>query len=51
MNMPEHKDEGATKRTDFSLSGPLGGDFSFRMYGNLDKTRADARDINQGPPV
>ena len=39
MNMPEHKDEGATKRTDFSLSGPLGGDFSFRMYGNLDKTR------------
>ncbi|MGR7195985.1 siderophore enterobactin receptor FepA [Klebsiella aerogenes] len=48
MNMPEHKDEGATKRTDFSLSGPLGGDFSFRMYGNLDKTQADAWDINQG---
>ncbi|HCD1876014.1 TPA: siderophore enterobactin receptor FepA [Klebsiella aerogenes] len=48
MNMPEHQDEGATKRTDFSLSGPLGGDFSFRMYGNLDKTQADAWDINQG---
>ena len=48
MNMPEHKDEGATKRTDFSLSGPLGGDFSFRMYGNLDKNQADAWDINQG---
>ncbi|MGR7350282.1 siderophore enterobactin receptor FepA [Klebsiella aerogenes] len=48
MNIPEHKDEGATKRTDFSLSGPLGGDFSFRMYGNLDKTQADAWDINQG---
>jgi ferric enterobactin receptor len=48
MNMPEHKDEGATKRTDFSLSGPLGGDFSFRMYGSLDKTQADAWDINQG---
>ncbi|EPV8391915.1 siderophore enterobactin receptor FepA [Klebsiella aerogenes] len=48
MNLPEHKDEGATKRTDFSLSGPLGGDFSFRMYGNLDKTQADAWDINQG---
>src|SRR5690606_39726163 len=37
-----------TKRTNFSLSGPLGGDFSFRMFGNLDKTQADAWDINQG---
>ena len=26
MNAPEHKDEGSTKRTNFSLSGPLGGD-------------------------
>ncbi|MCS4270475.1 MULTISPECIES: siderophore enterobactin receptor FepA [Raoultella] len=48
MNAPEHKDEGSTKRTDFSLNGPLGGDFSFRLYGNLDKTQADAWDINQG---
>ena len=24
---PEHKDEGSTKRTNFSLNGPLGGDF------------------------
>ncbi|MCU8822303.1 siderophore enterobactin receptor FepA [Klebsiella quasipneumoniae] len=48
MNAPEHKDEGSTKRTNFSLSGPLGGDFSFRLFGNLDKTQADARDINQG---
>lgn len=24
MNAPEHKDEGSTKRTNFSLSGPLG---------------------------
>ena len=47
FNAPEHKDEGATKRTDFSLSGPLGGDFSFRLYGNLNKTQADAWDINQ----
>ena len=38
MNAPEHKDEGSTKRTNFSLSGPLGGDFSFRLFGNLDKT-------------
>mgnify|MGYP000661915544 CR=1 FL=1 len=48
LNAPEHKDEGSTKRTNFSLSGPLGGDFSFRMFGNLDKTQADAWDINQG---
>lgn len=48
FNAPEHKDEGATKRTDFSLTGPLGGDFSFRLYGNLDKTQADAWDINKG---
>ncbi|MFH7127413.1 hypothetical protein ACHWUR_19120 [Klebsiella pneumoniae] len=31
-----------------ALSGPLGGDFSFRLFGNLDKTQADAWDINQG---
>ncbi|MBB1200250.1 TonB-dependent siderophore receptor [Enterobacteriaceae bacterium 89] len=48
MDLPEHKDEGSTKRTNFSLSGPMGGDFSFRLYGNLDKTQADAWDINQG---
>lgn len=47
FNAPEHKDEGATKRTDFSLSGPLGGDVSFRLYGNLAKTQADAWDINK----
>ncbi len=47
FNAPEHKDEGATKRTNFSLSGPLGGDVSFRMYGNLSKTQADAWDINK----
>ncbi|SUB72698.1 Enterobactin outer-membrane receptor [Pluralibacter gergoviae] len=47
FNAPEHKSEGATKRTNFSLNGPLGGDFSFRLYGNLDKTQADAWDINK----
>ena len=48
LNAPEHKDEGSTKRTNFSLTGPLGGDVSFRLYGNLDKTQADAQDINEG---
>jgi ferric enterobactin receptor len=48
MNLPEHNEEGSTKRTNFSLTGPMGGDFSFRLFGNLDKTQADAWDINQG---
>ncbi|WP_039056116.1 TonB-dependent siderophore receptor [Enterobacter sp. Bisph1] len=47
FNAPEHKEEGATKRTNFSLSGPLGDDVSFRLYGNLAKTQADAQDINK----
>jgi len=47
-NVPEHKDEGATRRTNFSLEGPLGDDVSFRLYGNLAKTQADAYDINEG---
>ncbi|WP_353613126.1 TonB-dependent siderophore receptor [Mangrovibacter phragmitis] len=48
FNVPQHKDEGATKRTNFSLTGPVGGDVSFRLWGNLAKTQADAWDINKG---
>lgn len=48
FNAPEHKSEGATKRTNFSLEGPLGDDFNFRLYGGLAKTQADAYDINEG---
>ncbi|MEC5344983.1 TonB-dependent siderophore receptor, partial [Brenneria populi] len=48
MNMPEHKSEGATKRTDFSLMGGLTDTLSFRLYGNINKTQADAIDINDG---
>ncbi len=47
-NVPEHKEEGATRRTNFSLEGPLGEDVSFRLYGGLAKTQADAYDINEG---
>lgn len=47
-NVPEHKEEGATRRTNFSLEGPLGVDVSFRLYGGLAKTQADAYDINEG---
>jgi ferric enterobactin receptor len=48
FNVPQHKDEGATKRTDFSLSGPLSDQLSFRLFGGYSKTQADAWDINQG---
>ncbi|WP_420841470.1 TonB-dependent siderophore receptor [Erwinia endophytica] len=48
MNLPQHKAEGATKRTDFSLMGGLTDALSFRLYGNINKTQADAMDINAG---
>jgi len=48
MNMPQHDKEGSTKRTDFSLSGPLGDDFSFRMFGGYSKTQADSQYLNDG---
>ncbi|QZN95053.1 TonB-dependent siderophore receptor [Symbiopectobacterium purcellii] len=48
MNFPEHKSEGATKRTDFNLMGGLTDTLSMRLYGNYSKTQADAWDINNG---
>ncbi|MEH0832028.1 TonB-dependent siderophore receptor [Pectobacterium cacticida] len=48
MNAPEHRAEGATKRTDFNLMGGLTDNLSFRLFGNINKTQADAWDINDG---
>ncbi|HDY3605783.1 TonB-dependent siderophore receptor [Klebsiella michiganensis] len=48
MNAPQHRKEGATKRTNFSLNGPLSDEVSFNLWGNLSKTQADAQDINSG---
>lgn len=48
MNMPQHDEEGATKRTDFGLSGPLSDQLSFRLFGGYSKTQADAQNINEG---
>ena len=48
MSFPEHKSEGATKRTDFNLMGGLTDTLSMRLYGNYSKTQADAWDINDG---
>nr|WP_017346374.1 FepA family TonB-dependent siderophore receptor [Pantoea sp. A4] len=46
-NQPEDDKEGATKRMNFSLSGPLIDDvLSMRLYGNINKTDADAYNIN-----
>ncbi|HDL7423188.1 TPA: TonB-dependent siderophore receptor [Yersinia enterocolitica] len=48
MNLPQHSEEGATRRTDFSLLGPLSDTVSFRLYGGYNKTDADDWNINQG---
>lgn len=46
-SQPEDNKEGATRRTNFNLSGPLAGEaLTMRLYGNLNKTDADAWDIN-----
>lgn len=46
FNIPQHKQEGATKRTNFSLTGPLNEQIGFRLFGGYSKTQADAQDIN-----
>ena len=47
-NAPQHRSEGATRRTNVSLTGPLARDVDVRLYGNLSATAADDWDINQG---
>lgn len=48
-NQPQDSREGATQRIGFVLSGPIVKDrLSFRLYGNVNKTEADANDINAG---
>ncbi|WP_208230917.1 TonB-dependent siderophore receptor [Brenneria izadpanahii] len=46
-NQPEDSKEGATRRANFSLNGPLIDDvLTMRLYGNINKTDADDYDIN-----
>ena len=48
-NQLQDSKEGATRRIGFNLSGPIIQDtLGFRIYGNLNKTDADAADINAG---
>lgn len=46
-SQPENSKEGDTRRANFNLSGPLAGDaLTMRLYGNINRTDADAFDIN-----
>lgn len=46
-NQPENSKEGDTNRVSLNLSGPLIKDIlSYRIYGNFNKTKNDAVDIN-----
>ncbi len=47
-NLPEHSEEGSTKRLNFGVSGALSEDFALRLFGNLNKTDSDDSDINAG---
>lgn len=45
-NRPADSDEGDSGRVNFSASGPVGEQFGIRVFGNYNKTDADAPDIN-----
>ncbi len=46
-NLPENSKEGMTHRIGFNLSAPIIEDtLSYRVYGNYNKTKGDAADIN-----
>lgn len=45
---PQESEEGDTRRLGFNFAGPLGDQFSFRLYGNVAKSEADATTINEG---
>lgn len=51
MNLPQHSEEGASKRINFGLNGPLTDDLAYRVYGNISKTDRDDTDINDGHTV
>jgi ferric enterobactin receptor len=43
---PKDNDESDTKRASFHLAGPLSEKFSFRLYGNVNKTTSDTPNVN-----
>ena len=44
--LPEDNDESDTKRMGFHIAGPLSEKFSFRLYGNVNKTTSDTPEVN-----
>ncbi|TDQ36507.1 TonB-dependent siderophore receptor [Thiopseudomonas denitrificans] len=48
MSQPQSSKDGASRRTNFILSGPLSDKLGFRLTGNVAKTDSDDRDINRG---
>lgn len=47
-NQPQSSKDGASKRMNFMLAGPLSDKVGMRLSGNVAKTDSDDRDINQG---
>lgn len=45
--VPQHDEEGGSQRVGFNLSGPLSDTFSFRLYGNVNRTDPDSLDLNR----
>jgi len=48
QSFSQHSAEGATKRVNFGLNGPLTDALSYRVFGNVAKSDADDQDINSG---
>ncbi|MDG9928753.1 MULTISPECIES: FepA family TonB-dependent siderophore receptor [unclassified Pseudomonas] len=48
VNVPEHSEEGDTRRIGFNLAGPLVDSLSFRLYGNVNRTDGDEPSLNAG---
>lgn len=46
--MPQHGDEGGSKRMNFGLNGPITDNLAYRVFGNIAKSDADDSDINSG---
>ncbi|MDF7667569.1 TonB-dependent siderophore receptor [Orbaceae bacterium ESL0727] len=51
INAPTHSDDGSSRRVGFTLTGGLLDNLSMRLYGNLNKTNPDARDINDNHQI
>ncbi|WEX11033.1 FepA family TonB-dependent siderophore receptor [Chelativorans sp. AA-79] len=46
--IPEHSEEGGSRRANFLVGGPINDMFSYRIYGGVAQTDADDPDINDG---